>query len=106
MIEKLMNDVRAGNEVLFEKEFEFAGLRREADTWKAAYRAAASRLDKARNIKVFEMGEVKIVSEPVLPKYPISPKKKFTVAVAAMAGLVLGIFIAAQKEAYIAGNRQ
>jgi uncharacterized protein involved in exopolysaccharide biosynthesis len=81
-----------------QKKFDLAQLRRQVDIYRRTYDNLSAKIEEARIAKAMELGEVKLVSPAVEPRYPIKPKKGLNLATSALVGLALGMLAAVLKE--------
>lgn len=104
MVGKLESKVEALKTMINEKTLNLAELKRELAVETQAYENMASKVEEARIAKAMELGEVKVVSTAFEPKSPVAPNRKRIVAIAGVAGLMLGIFAAFFLEAWRKGE--
>jgi len=67
-------------------------LTRARDVARDTYTTLARKVDEARIAAENESGEVRLASAAAVPTEPVSPRKLLNTAVAAMLGLMLGVF--------------
>ena len=94
MVKKLETEVKTLKVAINEKNVRLTELTRQMDIATNAYKTLASKIEEARIAKAIELGEVKVVSIAFEPQYPVLPKKKRIVAIAGVASLMLGVFMA------------
>jgi uncharacterized protein involved in exopolysaccharide biosynthesis len=92
-LSQTQNDIDDLEAEMNERELEFLQLCRQVEIYKRPYGDLSVKVEDARIAKAIELGEVKIVSYAVEPKYPIKPKKKLNIAIAAVIGLMGGLFM-------------
>jgi len=98
LVRKLEEDVKVLKTAINEKKAKLSELNRELDICKKTYDLLSSKLEEARIAKALELGEVKVVSAAFEPKYPVGPRRRLTVAVAGVIGLILGVLAAFFQE--------
>jgi len=94
MVKRLEAKVKTLKVAINAKRTKLTELNRQLDIAKKGYATLASKIEGARIAKAMELGEVKAVSMAFKPDEPVGPKKKRMVALAGIASLVLGIFMA------------
>ena len=94
LVKKLEEDVKILKTAINEKKAKLSELNRELEICKRTYGLLSSKLEEARIAKALELGEVKVVSTAFEPKYPVGPRRRLTVAVAGVIGLILGVLAA------------
>ncbi len=94
LAERLEGDVQTLKTTINAKELKLADLNRRLDMAKRSYETLAVKAEEAKIAKALELGEVKVVSKPYEPRYPVKPNRRVIVAGAAGAGLMLGILAA------------
>ncbi len=77
-----------------QREFELTQLTRQVEIYKRTYDNLSAKIEEARITKTAQLGEVKIISPALEPKYPIGPKKKQNVAISGIISLMFGTFLA------------
>lgn len=92
-----LEEIRAES---IENQKEYDDLKHKAALAKKTYEAYHNKLDEfEKEILVREnLPVVRVVMSPYMPTNPIAPKKALNVAVAAMLGLMAGIFLAFFKD--------
>lgn len=80
------------------KELRLAELERNAKGSEAIYSMLQSRLQEARIAAAASDLSVRLVDPAVVPRKPVSPRPLLNLAVALMAGLVLGVAVAFARE--------
>lgn len=84
--------------IISQKQLELTRLNRRVNIYKKTYNNLSNKIEEARIIKAAQLDEVKIISEAIASNSPISLKKKQNIAIAAVLGLMLGVFIAFFRE--------
>ncbi|HEX6938341.1 MAG TPA: polysaccharide biosynthesis tyrosine autokinase [Longimicrobiales bacterium] len=107
-LESLENNVASINENLerFEaelsripsREIDYLRLQREAEVLEEIYTLLQTRLQEAQIAAAVDDASVRVVEPAALPIEPIKPKKKLSVVLALMLGLVLGVGTAFIRE--------
>jgi len=92
--EKVVFEIDIQGKIINQKEFEFTQLNRQIEIYKKTYDNLSVRIEEVRIAKAAQLGEVKLVSSALEPKYPIKPNKKLYVMISAIIGLTVGIFLA------------
>ncbi len=100
-ISKTEYEINTLKKEINQKELKLARLNRQLNIRQKAYNSLANRIEEARMIKTFQLDEVKIVSFAALPVSAVAPKKKQNIAIAAVFGLFLGVFIAFFREFWV-----
>jgi uncharacterized protein involved in exopolysaccharide biosynthesis len=103
-LSQTQNDIDDLEAEMNERELEFLQLCRQVEIYKRPYGDLSVKVEDARIAKAIELGEVKIVSYAVEPKYPIKPRKKLNIAIAAVIGLMGGLFMAFVVEYFEKGK--
>lgn len=80
------------------REIDYERLKRQAEVLEEIYTLLQTRLQEAQIAASVDDASVRVVEPAVLPIDPIKPKKKLSVALALMLGLVLGMGTAFVKE--------
>ncbi len=76
------------------KALELARLKREALVNEKIYTMMQEKYEESRITEVGQLGKVRIVDPARPPRYPVKPKKKLNLMLAAIIGLMLGVGIA------------
>ncbi len=92
-IEPLIKEIETQDNKIIQKNFEFDQLMRQMDICKKSYDALANRIQGAHDLKLGELGEVKIVSSSNTPQYPIDQGKLKKIALAGFLSLIVGFFL-------------
>lgn len=74
---------------LSDKAFEYARLERDVTVSNDTYAMLFQELEKTRIAVEREMADVQVIRPPVLPEYPVSPRRMLNLAI----GLVLGMML-------------
>jgi polysaccharide biosynthesis transport protein len=77
--------------ILNQKKFELTQLSRQTAIYKRTYDTLSDKIEGARISKSIQLGEVKLVSPALEPKYPISSNKKRGIAVSVIFSMMLGL---------------
>lgn len=109
---KLKAEHLKGTQKLSEKEFEelekmqFSGkagmqqIEHQVKVYKKIYNDLSSKIEEVRIAKAMQLGEVKIASAALEPKYPAGSNKKRSITLAAIVGLIFGVSLAIFMENY------
>jgi uncharacterized protein involved in exopolysaccharide biosynthesis len=93
-----VNRLRAEGQDLSLKEIEFLNLQRENESNQQLYEAVLKRLKETGLAGGLETNNVRVVEEAVAPTVPIKPRKAWDLAIAVVAGLILGLGAALLAE--------
>jgi len=88
------SEEEAVGDTLNQKDFELLQLNRRVEIYKRTYDNLSAKIEQARIAKAAQLGEVKLVSSALEPKYPIGPKKRQNVAISGVVSLIFGTFLA------------
>jgi len=77
-----------------QNEFELTQLTRQVEIYKRTYYSLSTKIEEARIAKSAQLGEVKLISPALEPRYPIRPNKRQKVAIGGILGLMSGIILA------------
>lgn len=80
------------------KEIQYARLRRQAKVTEDIYTELQSRRKEAQIIAAVEDPTVRVVDPAILPIKPVKPNKPFSLVLALLLGLVMGVAAAFMKE--------
>jgi len=83
-----------------ESEREFVQLQRDVQVGNELYVQLLSKMQELRVMKAGEIGNVRIIDEPVRPAAPIKPKKGLIGLVSLLLGSILGVGSVFAKEAF------
>jgi len=99
-IEATGNELETLQADLAEKQHQDDIIKQKVDFAKSTYEAFLNKYEETRIIKSSDIGEASIiiVSPAVEPLLPTGPRKMLNIAVAAVLGLMIGVFIAFFKE--------
>jgi uncharacterized protein involved in exopolysaccharide biosynthesis len=99
-IEITGNELETLQSDLAEKQHQDNIVKQKVDFTQSTYEAFLNKYEETRILKSSDVGEASIiiVSPAVEPLTPVGPRKMMNIAIAAMIGLVLGIFIVLFKE--------
>jgi polysaccharide biosynthesis transport protein len=80
---------------LTDQEYKYNALRRDVDMAESAYDAYLTKYKEAMLTVATNIGEssIQIMSPAIVPERPLSARRLFRVGVAAVLGLILGIFV-------------
>ena len=93
-----VNRLRSEGQDLNMKEIEFLSLQRENESNQQLYEAVLKRLKETGLAGGLETNNVRVVEEAIAPVAPIRPRKTWNLLAAVIAGLVLGLGLAAAVE--------
>ena len=99
-IKQFQKDIDELEKTINQKEFESTQLNRQAEIYKRTYDGLSVKIEEARIAKAIQLGEVKIVSPAFKPEKPVWPNKLLNVAISAVVGLLIGIFLAFFAECW------
>lgn len=77
-----------------EKEIQYDVLQREAESNQQMYEAVLKRVKETGVSGGLESNNIRIVEEAALPRVPVRPRKRFTIASSAVIGLMLSLGVA------------
>ena len=99
-IEATGNELETLQADLAEKQHQDNIIKQKVDFTRSTYEAFLNKYEETRILKSSDIGEASIiiVSPAVEPLTPIGPRKMMNVAIAAVLGLMLGVFVAFFKE--------
>jgi len=98
-------EIRDQEKNILQKEAELTQLNRQVMIYSKTYDNLSSKTEDVRLVKSAQLGEVKIVSPAIAPKYPSSPNKLRILAVSCVLGLMVGIGRAFLREFMRGFNR-
>ncbi len=99
-----INDVKHQLETLqvefAEKEHEQKLIQRKVNLSQSTYDSFLNKYEQTRIAESSEIGDssILIVSKAIVPQTPVSPRKMLNIAIAAVLGMMIGVFIAFFKE--------
>lgn len=82
-----------------EQQYRLAQLQRDVQIAEKTYLAVQDRYQQLRIAEESTLANAQVIEPALLPKYPVSPKKKLNFVLAVLVGLMLGVGIAALQEA-------
>ncbi len=93
---------------LAEKQHQDSIIKQKVDFSRSTYESFLKKYEETRILKSSDIGEssITIISPAVEPLTPVGPRKALNVAISAVIGLMLGIFIAFFKEYWVNGSSE
>lgn len=80
-------------ERLPDKELYLARLERAIKVSESTYIILLEKYQEARINEAMELGDIRVIDEARIPKYPIKPNKKLNLAIGGILGLMLGVML-------------
>ena len=93
-----VNQMRREGQELNEKEIHYLALQREAETNQQLYDSVAKRLKETGVTGGLETNNIRLVEAASAPTRPVRPRTVWNIGMSVVAGLVLGIVVAAGLE--------
>lgn len=80
-------------ERLPDKELYLARLERAIKVSESTYIILLEKYQEARINEAMELGDIRVIDEARIPKYPIKPNKKLNLAIGGILGLMMGVML-------------
>lgn len=99
-IDKTQKELENLNAEIAEKDHQHKLIQRNMSLAQSTYDAFLNKYEETRIAESTEIGEssINIVSKAAIPQVPVAPRKALNVAIAAVLGIMVGVFIAFFKE--------
>ena len=95
---KTINEYNNTLRTLPEKEYNLARLTRDREVSQKLYMMLLEKLEEAKITEAENTSNIRIIDEAQMPKSPVSPRKRFNLAIGLVLGVIFGLGVAFLTE--------
>lgn len=99
-IDKTQKEIESLNSEIAEKKHQQTLIQRKVNLAQSTYDSFLKKYEETRIAESTEIGEssINIVSKAAVPEVPVAPRKALNVAIAAVLGIMIGVFVVFFRE--------